>query len=55
MDTDIMAGIQAGMRTILVLTGVSQAADLPRYAYRPHHVVKDVSEVLPLIDGLSAA
>ncbi len=55
MDTDIMAGIQAGMRTILVLTGVSQAADLPRYAYRPHHVVKDVSEVLPLIDGFSAA
>lgn len=55
METDIMAGIQAGMRTILVLTGVSQTADIPRYAYRPHHVVKDVSEVLPLIEGFSAA
>jgi NagD protein len=55
METDIMAGIQAGMRTILVLTGVSQTADLPRYAYRPHHVVKDVSEVLPLIERVAVA
>jgi NagD protein len=49
METDIIAGIQTGMRTVLVLSGVSQAADLPRYAYRPHHVVAGVSDVLPLI------
>ncbi|MFI5183236.1 MAG: HAD-IIA family hydrolase [Vicinamibacteria bacterium] len=55
METDIIAGIQTGMRTVLVLSGVSQATDLPRYAYRPHHVVSDVSEVLPLIERFAAA
>jgi len=49
METDIIAGIQSGMRTVLVLSGISQLADLPRYAYRPHHVVAGVSEVLPLL------
>jgi len=50
MDTDIIAGIQSGMRTILILTGVSKAEDLVRYAYRPHHVVSALNEVLPLLE-----
>jgi NagD protein len=54
MDTDIIAGIQTGMRTILVLSGISRREDLSRYAYRPHHVVDDVSGVLPLIATLKA-
>jgi NagD protein len=38
METDILAGLQAGMETILVLTGVSQEDDLPRFPYRPNHI-----------------
>lgn len=53
MDTDVIAGIESGMRTILVLTGVSKADDLHRYAYRPHHVVASVSDVLPLLERVS--
>jgi len=45
MQTDILAGIQAGVETVLVLTGVSQRTDLERYPYRPHHVFEDVGQV----------
>jgi len=38
MNTDIVAGIQAGMETVLVLTGVSQKEDLDRFPYRPGHI-----------------
>lgn len=50
MDTDIIAGIQAGMETVLVLTGVSQQADLARYAYRPHHVIDTVASLSDLLE-----
>jgi NagD protein len=49
MDTDIIAGIQAGMETALVLTGVSQKEDLGRYAYRPHQVVENLAELAVLL------
>jgi NagD protein len=54
MDTDIIAGIQSGLETVLVLSGVSQEEDLPRYAYRPHHVVAGAREVIALLEGLGA-
>lgn len=50
MDTDIIAGIQTGMRTVLVLSGVARKEDLGRYAYRPHHVLADVAAVADLLD-----
>ncbi|MFN8548754.1 MAG: HAD-IIA family hydrolase [Candidatus Eisenbacteria bacterium] len=45
METDIIAGIQSGLRTVLVLTGVSREVDLERYAYRPHFLAKDLEAV----------
>ena len=51
MDTDILAGVQAGMVTALVLTGVSREDDLPRYAYRPVHTVKDAHELKTLLEA----
>src|SRR5262249_22930860 len=35
MDTDVVAGMEAGMETILVLTGVTRAEDVERFPYRP--------------------
>jgi NagD protein len=49
MDTDIIAGVQTGLVTALVLTGVSREEDLARYAYRPSYVVKDAAALLPLL------
>ena len=52
MDTDIIAGINTGMETVLVLSGVSRAEELPRYPYKPHHVAADAEAVIALLDRL---
>jgi len=45
MDTDIIAGIESEIETVLVLTGVTAEADLRRFAYRPHHVLENVGAI----------
>jgi NagD protein len=50
METDIIAGVQTGMATVLVLTGVSREADLGRFAHRPDHVVKDAFALRELLE-----
>jgi NagD protein len=48
METDILAGLQSGLRTVLVLSGVSRREDLGRFPYRPDHVVARVDEVFQI-------
>jgi NagD protein len=45
MSTDILAGIQAGMETILVLSGYTRAEDIDRFPYRPNHVFPRLADV----------
>ncbi|RNE49565.1 HAD-IIA family hydrolase [Corynebacterium alimapuense] len=45
MDTDIKSGLEAGMRTILVRTGISDDAAIAQYPYRPTQVVDSVAEL----------
>jgi len=45
MDTDIIAGIESGLRTILVLTGVTTREEVERYPYRPTWVRESIAEV----------
>ena len=47
MDTDIVAGVESGMETILVLTGVTRREDVARYPYQPIRVVESVAEIEP--------
>ena len=53
METDIIAGVQSGMTTVLVLTGVSREADLERFAHRPDHVVADAFALRELLERAS--
>jgi NagD protein len=46
MDTDIVAGIEAGLHTVLVLTGISDAAEIERYPFRPDEILRGVHELL---------
>ncbi|MHA6795944.1 HAD-IIA family hydrolase [Pseudonocardia bannensis] len=52
MDTDIVAGLEAGMRTILVLSGIVRAEEVDRFPYRPSRVVASVAELVDEIEGL---
>jgi NagD protein len=52
MDTDIIAGINSGMETVLVLSGVSRHEELRGYPYRPNHVVADAPALVELLAGL---
>jgi 5'-nucleotidase len=45
MDTDIVTGIEAGMETILVLTGVTKREDIERYPFRPTRILPSVAEI----------
>jgi NagD protein len=47
MDTDIIGGVQAGMETILVLSGVTRRDDVKRYSYQPSRVVQTLAEIDP--------
>lgn len=49
MDTDVLAGLEAGMRTFLVLTGVTQADEIDRYPFRPSKVVDSIADLVDLV------
>ena len=46
MDTDIIAGIESGMETVLVLTGVTERETVIRYPYRPTQIVDSVAGIV---------
>jgi NagD protein len=46
MDTDIVAGIEAGLHTVLVLTGISDPAEIAKYPFRPSEILNGVHELL---------
>jgi NagD protein len=46
MDTDIVSGVNSGVETILVLTGVTQREEIERYPYRPTAVAASIADVV---------
>jgi NagD protein len=49
MDTDVVAGIEAGLETILVLTGSTRAADVARFPFRPTRVLDSIADAVGLV------
>jgi NagD protein len=49
MDTDVLAGLEAGMETVLVLTGLTTAADIDRYPFRPSRVVDSIADLVDAV------
>ena len=45
MDTDVISGMESGMTTVLVLSGVSTLETLKTYAYRPSIVLSGVGDI----------
>jgi NagD protein len=45
MDTDIVSGVESGMRTILVLTGVTHHTDVDNFPYQPTWIVDSVADI----------
>lgn len=46
MDTDIVAGMEAGMKTSLVLSGVTQRDMLDKFPYKPDYIFSNVGEII---------
>jgi len=46
MDTDVVSGLEAGLHTILVLTGVTTRADAERHPFKPSRIVESVADLL---------
>jgi NagD protein len=49
MDTDIISGLEAGLRTILVSTGSTRPEDVQRFPYRPTRVVDSVADLVEMV------
>ena len=48
MDTDIVAGIESGLDTVLVLSGVTTSCEIEQYPYRPRLVLDGVGMIPPV-------
>jgi NagD protein len=49
MDTDVLGGLEAGLRTFLVLTGVTRPDEVDRFPYLPSSVVASVADLIPFV------
>ena len=47
MDTDVIAGVQSGLGTILVLSGVTRLENVGGFPYGPNHIVSSVADIYP--------
>ena len=46
MDTDVVAGIEAGLHTVLVLTGIANDVEIAKYPFRPNEILNSIADLL---------
>ena len=49
MDTDIISGLEAGLRTVLVLTGSTRREQVETFPYRPSRIVESVADLIRFV------
>lgn len=49
MDTDVLAGLEAGLQTALVLSGVSKRDDIARFSFKPDHVIERLADLARIV------
>ena len=49
MDTDVVAGIEAGLETILVLSGSTSLDEVEKYPFRPSRILQSIADAIELI------
>ena len=52
MDTDVISGMESGMSTVLVLSGVSTMDTLKTFAYRPTVVLNGVGDIVTMAQDM---
>ncbi|MBN9644263.1 HAD-IIA family hydrolase [Corynebacterium mendelii] len=50
MDTDVKAGLEAGMRTVLVKSGISDETEVEKFPYRPTAMIDSVAALVDRVD-----
>lgn len=53
MDTDIISGLESGMSTVLVLSGISTMETLKTFAYRPTVICDGVGDIVKMAEALA--
>jgi NagD protein len=53
MDTDVVAGMEAGLRTVLVLTGSTREEQVAAFPYRPTRVVNSIADLVGRVGELA--
>lgn len=46
MDTDIISGIESGIDTLLVLSGITHREDIQKFSYRPSYILDGVADLV---------
>ena len=54
MRTDIVAGLESGLESILVLSGVTSPADVDRFPHRPSRIVDSIADLIPEVEPPTA-
>ena len=54
MDTDIISGLESGMTTVLVLSGISSNETLTQFAYRPSVILDGVGDIVNMANSQKA-
>jgi NagD protein len=51
MDTDVVAGLEAGLHTILVLTGVTKRDEIDRFPFQPSRILEGIADLAAELNG----